>query len=44
MLEQSLEDIRKYVVIADSNYTQIFIVDVQEKLMPSLYDIGEVED
>ena len=34
--EESLENVRKYVVVADSNDTQVFIVDVQEKLTPSL--------
>jgi regulator of protease activity HflC (stomatin/prohibitin superfamily) len=39
MFEKSLDGVRKYVVVADSNDNQVFIVDVQEKLMPSLYDI-----
>jgi membrane protease subunit HflK len=40
VLEESLENIRKYVVITDPNDTQVFIIDVQEKLTPSLYDIS----
>jgi regulator of protease activity HflC (stomatin/prohibitin superfamily) len=38
-LEKALKDIRKYVVVADQNDTQVTIVDVQEKLVPSLLDI-----
>jgi membrane protease subunit HflK len=40
VLEETLGDIRKYVVIADPNDTQIFIVDITEKLIPSLYKLG----
>jgi len=40
VLEEALKDIRKYVVVADPNDKQIIIIDVQEKLTPSLYDIG----
>jgi len=38
-LEKSLEDIRKYVVVADQNDTQITIVDLQEKLTPDVYNL-----
>ncbi len=44
MLEEALKDIRKYVVVADPNDKQIIIIDVQEKLTPSLYDIGGFEE
>ena len=44
MLEESLTDIRKFVVVADTNDTQVFIIDVQEKLTPSLYDIAGFEE
>jgi len=37
-LEEALENIRKYVVVADANDTQIFIFDFKEKLTPSLYE------
>jgi len=37
--EDALESIRKYVVVADGNDTQVFIVDVTEKLTPSIYDM-----
>jgi len=43
-LEESLEKVRKYVVVADSNDTQVFTVDVQEKLTPGLYDITGLEE
>jgi len=42
--EESLKNIRKYVVAADPNDTQIFIFDAKEKLTPSLYDIGGFEE
>ncbi|HDS84881.1 MAG TPA: protease modulator HflK [Phycisphaerales bacterium] len=38
-LEEALEKIRKYVVVADPQDAQVFIVDLQERLMPSLYDL-----
>jgi len=40
VLEEALGNIRKYVVVADPNDTQIFIVDVTEKEIPSLYNLG----
>lgn len=42
MLEQALEKIRKYVVVADAEDAQVYIVDLQEKLLPSLtdFDLG----
>ena len=44
MLEETLDDIRKYVVVADQNDTQITIIDLQEKLAPSIYDSGVIEE
>jgi len=44
MLEKTLDDIRKYVVVADQNDTQITIIDLQEKLAPSIYDSGVIEE
>jgi len=38
VLEEALENIRKYVVVADPNDKQIIIIDVQEKLIPSILD------
>jgi regulator of protease activity HflC (stomatin/prohibitin superfamily) len=43
-LEQGLQPIRKYVVVADTNAMEIFIVDLQEKLQPSLYDISGFQE
>jgi len=43
-LEEALKNVRKYVVVADPNDTQVFIVDVQEKLTPGLYDITGFEE
>jgi len=42
--EQIPENIRKYVVVADENDTQIFIIDLQEKLTPSLYELGGLQE
>jgi len=39
-LEEALKDIRKYVVAADVNDTQVTIVDLQQKLTNELFDIG----
>jgi regulator of protease activity HflC (stomatin/prohibitin superfamily) len=40
MLEESLEKIRKYVVVAEKEDSQVFIVDLQESLNQSLYEMG----
>lgn len=39
MLEEALATIRKYVVIAEEKDAEVYIVDLQEKLAPDLYDI-----
>ena len=44
VLEEALDSVRKYVVVADQNDTQVFIVDVQEKLTPSLYELAGLEE
>ncbi len=44
VFEEALKNIRKYVVVADVNDTQVFIVDVQEKLTPSLYELSGLEE
>ncbi len=41
-LEEALKDVRKYVVVADGNDEQVYIVDVQEKLTPSLFEAADV--
>ncbi|AQQ71930.1 Modulator of FtsH protease HflK [Limihaloglobus sulfuriphilus] len=38
-LEETLQDIRKYVVVSDDQDSEVMIVDLQESLAPSLYDI-----
>ena len=42
--EEALKNVRKYVVVADSNDVQIFRIDLQEKLTPELYDISGFEE
>jgi regulator of protease activity HflC (stomatin/prohibitin superfamily) len=44
VLEECLQNIRKYVVVADTNDSQVYIVDLQEKLVPSLYELGGIEE
>jgi regulator of protease activity HflC (stomatin/prohibitin superfamily) len=44
VLEESLKNIRKYIVAADPNDKQVMIIDVQEKLTPSIYDISGFEE
>jgi regulator of protease activity HflC (stomatin/prohibitin superfamily) len=44
MLEEALEGVRKYVVVADQNDTQVTIIDLQEKLSPSIYESGVIEE
>jgi regulator of protease activity HflC (stomatin/prohibitin superfamily) len=43
-LEETLAKIRKYVIVADRNDTETFIVDLKEKLTPSLYELGGVQE
>ncbi|MBA7640097.1 hypothetical protein ES703_47762 [subsurface metagenome] len=42
--EESLDKARKYIVVADPNDTQVFIIDFGEELTPSLYDLGGFEE
>jgi len=44
VLEDALKNIRKFVVVANQNDTQVFIIDLQEKLTPSLYELGGLEE
>ncbi|MBN2020164.1 MAG: hypothetical protein JW749_08065 [Sedimentisphaerales bacterium] len=43
-LEEGMADIRKYVVATDFNDSQVYIVDLQEKLLPSLYELGSTQE
>ncbi len=43
-LEETLSRLRKYVIVADQNDTETFIVDLKEKLTPSLYEIGGLQE
>ncbi len=44
MLEQALSNIRKYIVVADQDDTQVTIIDLQEKLAPDIYEVGGLEE
>lgn len=37
-LNEALKDVRKFAVLCDPNDAQTIVVDLQEKLMPSIYD------
>jgi regulator of protease activity HflC (stomatin/prohibitin superfamily) len=43
-LEEGLANIRKYIIVADINDSQVYIVDLQEKLTPSLYEMGGFQE
>lgn len=43
-LEEALDGIRKYVVVAEPNDTQVTIIDLQEKLSPSLYELSGIQE
>ena len=43
-LEESMANIRKFVVVSEKGNSEIFQVDLQEKLTPSLYDVAGVEE
>ncbi len=38
-LEETLSDIRKYVIVPDEEDSEVVIIDLKEALTPSLYDI-----
>jgi regulator of protease activity HflC (stomatin/prohibitin superfamily) len=40
MLERALANIRKYVIVADPNDSQVIVIDFQDKLDPSIYEMG----
>jgi len=40
MLEEALAGIRKYIVVAEDEDTQVYMIDLQEKLAPDLYDLN----
>jgi membrane protease subunit HflK len=44
VFEEALENIRKFVVVAGEDDAQVFIVDVKEKLTPSLYELSGLEE
>ena len=43
-MEEALKGTRKYAVLSDPNDSEVLIVDLQEKLMPSLYDVGPLQE
>jgi len=44
VFEEGLENIRKFIVVADPNDKQVFIIDLQEKLTPSLYELEGLQE
>lgn len=43
MLEEALGSIRKYIVAAGAGDKQVFVIDLNEKLVPDLYDVDLTE-
>jgi len=43
-LENALDDIRKYVVVADEKDKLVIIVDVEETVSPSIYEAAGIEE
>ncbi|MCH7916962.1 MAG: hypothetical protein IIC50_03130 [Planctomycetes bacterium] len=43
-LAEVLPEVRKYVIVDDPNASRVTIIDLQEKLMPDLYDLGAIEE
>lgn len=43
-LENALDDIRKYVVVADEKDRLVIIVDVEETVSPSIYEAAGIEE
>ena len=44
VFEEALKNIRKYVVVADQNDRQVIVIDLTEKLIPSLYELEGLEE
>ena len=44
VFEDVLTDIRKFIVVSDPNDKQNFIIDLQEKMTPDLYDLPIYEE
>ncbi|MHC4131417.1 MAG: SPFH domain-containing protein [Planctomycetota bacterium] len=42
--EEAYKNIRKYVIVADPDNKQNYIIDLKEKLTPDLYDISGIEE
>jgi regulator of protease activity HflC (stomatin/prohibitin superfamily) len=42
--EESLEKVRKYIMVVDPNDKMVIIFDFTEELTPSLYDLGVLEE
>jgi hypothetical protein len=43
MLEEAIEKIRKYIVVAGGD-RQVTIFNLEEKLVPSLYDVEPLKE
>lgn len=44
VLEEALQDIRKYVVAVDPNNSQVIIIDLQDRLPTNLLDMAGIEE
>ncbi len=43
-LEEAVKGVRKYVVAADANDTQVTIINLEESATPNLMDIGGMSE
>jgi hypothetical protein len=43
VLEEALADIRKYVVVAEPNDTEVIILDLQDELSNELFKLGGLQ-
>ena len=41
-LAEALQHVRKYAIVTQAKDDQVVVIDLQEKLMPSLYDMADI--
>jgi len=43
-LAEALQNVRKYAIVNQAKDDQVVVIDLQEKLMPSLYDMADINN
>jgi regulator of protease activity HflC (stomatin/prohibitin superfamily) len=43
-MAEALSGVRKVAILSEPNDAEVLIVDLQEKLMPNLYDVGPLQE